>query len=81
VMRDVRATVESHATSHASAPPLELRWNDGSGGSTRFRSRSLKLAVSQPVLTDLRALLGNDRVRLVRGSAGTGAGVAAGSAA
>jgi DNA polymerase-3 subunit alpha len=29
VLRDVRAVVEAHATFAASAPPIELRWSDG----------------------------------------------------
>ena len=68
VMQDVRAVVDAHATAHAGAPPLELRWSDGNGTRARLRSRSLRLAATQAALTDLRALLGNDRVRLVRGS-------------
>jgi DNA polymerase-3 subunit alpha len=42
----------------------------GTGGETRvrLRSRSLKLAATQAALADLRALLGPERVRLVRGS-------------
>ena len=68
VMNDVRAVVTSHATSHAASPPLEVMWNDGNGTRARLRSRSLKLAASQAALTDLRLLLGNERVRLVRGS-------------
>ena len=69
VMHDVRAVVETHSTAAAgSSPPLEVSWNDGNGGRARFRSRSLKIAASQAALTDLRALLGADRVRLVRGS-------------
>ena len=67
-MQDVRAVVEAHATSHESSPPLEVQWNDGNGTRARLRSRSLKIAASQAALTDLRALLGADRVRLVRGS-------------
>jgi DNA polymerase III subunit alpha len=67
VMRDVRAVVEAHTT-HASSPPLEVQWDDGNGVRARLRSRSLKIAASQAALTDLRALLGADRVRLVRGS-------------
>ena len=66
VMRDVRAVVESHSTSHAGAPSLEVRWSDGSGGRARLRSRSLKLAATQAALNELRALLGSERVRLVR---------------
>jgi len=68
VMRDVRAVVETHANSHASSPPLEVQWSDGNGTRARLRSRSLRIAASQAALTDLRALLGADRVRLVRGS-------------
>jgi len=67
-MQDVRAVVDAHATAHSGAPPLELRWNDGNGTRARLRSRSLRLAATQAALTDLRALLGDDRVRLVRGS-------------
>ncbi len=66
--QDVRGVVEQHATSHGNAPSLEVVWSDGTGTRARFRSRSLKLAASQAALTDLRALLGGERVRLVRGS-------------
>ena len=48
--------------------PLEVRWSDGNGADARFRSRSLKLAATNAALTELRALLGDERVRLVRGS-------------
>jgi DNA polymerase-3 subunit alpha len=68
VMGDVRAVIDAHATPHSGAPPLELRWNDGNGTRARLRSRTLRLAATQAALTDLRALLGNERVRLVRGS-------------
>jgi DNA polymerase-3 subunit alpha len=64
VMDDVRAAVDAHEGS----APLEVRWQDGDGGSTRFRSRSLTVAASPVVLSELRALLGADRVRLVRAS-------------
>jgi len=64
VMQDVRALVEVHAGS----APLELRWNDGNGTTERLRSRTLKIAVTHTALNDLRALLGDDRVRLTRGS-------------
>jgi DNA polymerase-3 subunit alpha len=70
VMQDVRAVVDSHSTAQSSSPPLEVQWNDGTGGRARLRSRSLKLAASQAALSDLRALLGADRVRLVRGGGG-----------
>src|SRR5581483_1325398 len=68
VMQDVRSVVEAHATAGASSPALEVHWNDGNGTPARLRSRSLRIAASQAALTDLRALLGVDRVRLVRGS-------------
>jgi DNA polymerase-3 subunit alpha len=64
VMQDVRALVEVHAGS----APLELRWSDGNGTSERLRSRTLKLALTHTALNELRALLGDDRVRLTRGS-------------
>ena len=62
------AVIDAHATPHSGAPPLELRWIDGNGTRARLKSRSLRLAATQAALTDLRALLGEDRVRLVRGS-------------
>ncbi len=65
---DVRAVIDAHATSHSGAPPLEVRWSDGNGTRAHLKSRSLRLAATQAALTDLRALLGNERVRLVRGS-------------
>jgi DNA polymerase-3 subunit alpha len=62
VMEDVRVTVESHPGS----APLELRWSEAGDQPIRFRSRSLTITASPIVLSDLRALLGTDRVRLVR---------------
>ena len=62
VMDDVRVMLESHPGS----APLELRWQDGTGSPVRFRSRSITVAASPAVLSDLRALLGADRARLVR---------------
>ena len=64
VMTDVRELLEHHPGS----APLELRWTDGNGTTARLRSRSLRVAVTTAALSDLRALLGGDRVRLVRGS-------------
>jgi DNA polymerase-3 subunit alpha len=65
VLRDVRAVIETHSTGSTVAPALEVRWRDGNGG-TRLRSRSLRLPASHAALTELRALLGADRVHLVR---------------
>ena len=67
-LSDVRAVIDAHATPHSGAPPLELRWNDGNGTPARLKSRSLRLAATQAALTDLRAVLGEERVRLVRGN-------------
>ncbi|MDQ4080143.1 MAG: DNA polymerase III subunit alpha, partial [Gemmatimonadota bacterium] len=64
VLRDVRSIVESHAGS----APVEVRWRDHNGLDARFRSRTLKIAVTNAALNELRALLGPERVRLVRGS-------------
>ena len=68
VMHDVRAVVEAHSTSQSSAPSLEVQWSDGNGMRARLRSRSLRLAATQSALNELRALLGSERVRLVRGA-------------
>jgi len=62
VMDDVRRTLHEHVGS----APLELRWSDDRGTAVRFRSRSLTIAATPLALSDLRALLGPDRVRLIR---------------
>ena len=64
VMRDVRAVADAHP----GAAPLELRWRSADGSPARMRSTSLKLSTAGPALKELRALLGAERVRLVRGS-------------
>ena len=64
IMQDVRAVAEAHP----GAAPLEIRWDDGNGTQARLRSRSIKLSATNAALTELRALLGSERVRLVRGS-------------
>ena len=64
VMDDVRAVVDAHPGS----APLELRWSDGNGTQARLRSRSLTLAANPAALKELRTLLGEERVRLVRAS-------------
>jgi DNA polymerase-3 subunit alpha len=74
VLRDVRVVVETHSTGSTVAPALEVRWRDMGGGGgpgvgnggTRLRSKSLRLPASHAALTELRALLGPDRVHLVR---------------
>ncbi|HYC49863.1 MAG TPA: DNA polymerase III subunit alpha, partial [Gemmatimonadaceae bacterium] len=65
VLKDVKVVIETHSTGSTVAPALEVRWKDGNGG-TRLRSRSLRLPASHAALTELRALLGSDRVHLVR---------------
>jgi DNA polymerase-3 subunit alpha len=65
VMDDVRAACGHYP----GTAPVELRWRDARGGQTaRFRSRSLTVAASNAALNELRALLGEQRVKLVRGS-------------
>ncbi|MBI2407638.1 MAG: DNA polymerase III subunit alpha [Gemmatimonadetes bacterium] len=64
VMADVRAIAESHPGS----APLELHWRGADGATTRFRSSSLNVSTAGASLLELRALLGEERVRLVRGS-------------
>jgi DNA polymerase-3 subunit alpha len=65
VMDDVRAACGHYP----GTTPVELRWRDGRGGQTaRFRSRSLTVAASNAALNELRALLGEQRVKIVRGS-------------
>ena len=63
VFKDVRAV----ALAHPGSAPLELRWKGKDGAPARLRSASLKLSTAGPALLELRALLGPERVRLVRG--------------
>jgi DNA polymerase-3 subunit alpha len=65
IFKDIKAVIASHATTHESAPPLEVRWLDGAGKPARLRSRSLRIPTSQALLNDLRALLGTEGVSLV----------------
>jgi DNA polymerase-3 subunit alpha len=62
IMKDVRVVAEAHPGSAA----LEVRWTDAKGTQSRLRSRSLRVAADSAALGELRALLGQDRVRLVR---------------
>lgn len=64
VMRDVRAVVDAHPGS----APLEVSWNGTDGSHAKLRSASLKLSPASAALLELRALLGPERVHLVRGS-------------
>ncbi len=63
VMEDVRAVVDAHP----GTAPLEVHWSDGNGTQARLRSRSLTLAATNVALKELRMLLGDEQVRLVRG--------------
>jgi DNA polymerase-3 subunit alpha len=64
VMRDVRAVIDAHPGS----APLEVCWNGTDGSRARLRSASLKLSPASAALLELRALLGTERVHLVRGN-------------
>ena len=59
---DVRNVLESHP----GGAPVEVRWTDARGTTSRLRSRSLRVAANGAALGDLRALLGTERVRLIR---------------
>jgi DNA polymerase-3 subunit alpha len=64
VIQDVRAVVDAHPGS----APLEVVWSGTDGSHARWRSASLKLSPASAALLELRALLGPERVRLVRGN-------------
>jgi len=64
IMNEVRSIVESYP----GTVPLEVQYSDGSGLRATLRSRSLTLAVSTTAMSELRSLLGEDSVRLQRGS-------------
>ena len=62
VFADVRTVLEGHP----GTAPVEVRWSDEKGGTVRLRSRTMKVAASGAALGELRSLLGQDRVRLIR---------------
>ena len=62
VIQDVRAVVDAHPGS----APLEVLWSGADGSRARWRSLSLKLSPASAALLELRALLGQENVRLVR---------------
>jgi len=64
VMRDIRSVVDAHPGS----APLEVQWSGRDGSRARWRSASLKLSPASAALLELRALVGSERVRLVRGA-------------
>ena len=64
MMRELRSIVEAYP----GTVPLEVEYSDGNGLRATLRSRSLTLAVNSTALGELRSLLGNDSVRLQRGS-------------
>ena len=63
VVADIRAVVDAHPGS----APLEVRWIGADGVKARMRSASLTLSPASAALLELRALLGQERVQLVRG--------------
>ncbi|MGQ0537444.1 MAG: DNA polymerase III subunit alpha [Gemmatimonadaceae bacterium] len=79
LMRGVREVIEAHPGSAV----IELRWSDSDaydfGSAVRFRSRSLSMAPTPAALKELRALLGDTRVKLERGN-GSPAPLVAGAA-
>jgi len=64
VLADIRAVVEAHPGSS----PLEVRWMGADGARARMRSASLTVSPAGNALLELRALLGSERVQLVRGA-------------
>jgi len=54
---------------HPGSAPIEIRWSDGNGERAAFRSRTFTVSADGPSITDLRALVGADRVKVVRASA------------
>ncbi len=54
---------------HPGSAPIEIRWSDGNGERAAFRSRSFTVSADGPSIAELRALVGDDRVKVVRASA------------
>ena len=64
MISELRSIIEAYP----GAVPLEVEYTDGNGLRATLRSRSLTLAVNNTVLSELRSLLGENSVRLQRGS-------------
>ncbi len=64
MMKELRSIVEAYP----GTVPLEVDYSEGNGLRATLRSRSLTLAVNNTVLSELRSLLGDESVRLQRGS-------------
>lgn len=62
ILSDLRAILEEHPGS----APVEVRVRDKAGEAARFRSTRYTVSTDGPLVRELRALLGEDRVRLER---------------
>lgn len=65
VMEDLGALASGIAGAGEGVAPLRVLYTDRAGANQLFHSRSIAVAASLAVLSDLRALLGEHRVRLV----------------
>lgn len=53
-------------SAHPGPTAIYIDWNDGNGESVRFRSRRLRVAVNEELVSALRSLVGADAVKYVK---------------
>ncbi|MFQ5549879.1 MAG: hypothetical protein ACE5FJ_01425 [Gemmatimonadales bacterium] len=51
---------------HPGAAPVVVDWGDGNGSQARLQSRNLRVALSNDLVSEVRKIMGPERVRLVR---------------
>lgn len=64
--RDATRTLAALCAAHPGPAPVFVRWSDGNGVTARLRAQRLRVDLSEPLLEDLRQILGPDQVHLVR---------------
>ena len=63
---DTTRAVAALCAAHPGPAPVFVRWSDGNGMTARLRAQRLRVDLDEPLLEDLRQLVGPDRVQLVR---------------
>ncbi|MGH7524007.1 MAG: DNA polymerase III subunit alpha [Gemmatimonadales bacterium] len=66
VTSEALQTIARVCEAHPGPAPLYIDWSDGNGGSTRLRSRRLRVGAGEATLRALRDLCGGDAVSLIR---------------
>ncbi len=63
---DAARAFSALCAAHPGHAPLFIEWSDGNGTMARLRSRTCRVSLDDEFLAELRELLGQERVRLVK---------------